>query len=528
MSDLIHELIFKSADRAPDSDALIYQDQKISYAVMAGAIESVAAALFSLGLDRNQRLAVYLEKNLEGVIALFGTAAVSAVFVPINPFLKPEQVAHILQDCNVKILVTSTDRLKFLARVLPKCPDLHTAVIVGSEDSLLIIPSLTIIPWNQVISAARLSKMRHGIDSDMASIIYTSGSTGKPKGVVLSHCNLLMGAKSVAQYLKNCSSDRILSVLPLSFDYGLNQITTAFYSGATGILINYLLPQDIISIVEQENITGLAAVPSLWIQLAQLDWSKNMSIRYITNSGGGMPRSTLNLLRKKLPHTEVFLMYGFTEAFRSTFLAPQEIDIRPDSIGKAIPNAKVLVLREDGSSCAPNEPGELVHCGALVSMGYWNDPERTAERFRPLLQCETRSTVPELAVWSGDTVRVDEEGFLYFINRRDEMIKTSGYRISPTEIEEIIYATELVEEVVVVGVPHSLLGQAIVVIAIPKKGISLDAETLLATCKSSLPTFMLPSQIKIWEGDFPRNSNGKTDRKILTQELEYTFTKIRT
>lgn len=320
-------------------------------------------------------------------------------------------MAHILQDCNVKILVTSTDRLKFLARVLPKCPDLHTAVIVGSEDSLLIIPSLTIIPWNQVISAARLSKMRHGIDSDMASIIYTSGSTGKPKGVVLSHCNLLMGAKSVAQYLKNRSSDRILSVLPLSFDYGLNQITTAFYSGATGILINYLLPQDIISIVEQENITGLAAVPSLWIQLAQLDWSKNMSLRYITNSGGGMPRSTLNLLRKKLPHTEVFLMYGFTEAFRSTFLPPQEIDIRPDSIGKAIPNAKVLVLREDGSSCAPNEPGELVHCGALVSMGYWNDPERTAERFRPLLQCETRSTVPELAVWSGDTVRVDEEGF---------------------------------------------------------------------------------------------------------------------
>lgn len=264
-------------------------------------------------------------------------------------------------------------------------------------------------------SGVGLNKVRRRIDSDMAAILYTSGSTGKPKGVVLSHRNIVVGAKSVSQYLENQSNDRILSVLPLSFDYGLSQLTTAFYKGATCVLMNYLIPRDIIRTIEKERINGLAAVMPLWIQLAQLNWEKVDSLRYITNSGGAMPIATLGQLRKVLPKTKIYLMYGLTEAFRSTFLPPEDVDERPDSIGKAIPNAEVLVLREDGSQCAIGEPGELVHRGSLVSMGYWGDAQKTAACFKPIPSRQSGLPIPEIAVWSGDTVRMDEEGYLFLL-----------------------------------------------------------------------------------------------------------------
>ncbi len=298
----------------------------------------------------------------------------------------------------------------------------------------------------------------------MAAILYTSGSTGRPKGVVLSHRNMVAGAVSVAQYLENRPEDRILSALPLSFDAGFSQLTTAFHAGASVTLLNYLMPRDILNAVERDRITGLTAVPPLWIQLAQLTWPQAArdSLRYIANTGGRMPKATLDLLRAALPRTLPYLMYGLTESFRSTYLPPSEVDRRPDSIGKAIPNAEVMVVREDGTPCGPGEPGELVHRGALVSLGYWNDPEKTAERFKPAPGQPAGLTMPEMAVWSGDTVQRDEEGFLYFIGRRDEMIKTSGYRVSPTEVEEVVYATRLAGEVAALGIPHPVLGEAIV------------------------------------------------------------------
>ncbi len=523
MTDLVHELIVESAERTPDSEALVYQGHRMNYATLAGEVGAIAGGLSHRGLSRNERVAVYLEKRLEAVIALFSAATAGGVFVPINPLLKPIQVAYILTDCNVRVLVTSVERLKLLAATLIACHDLHTIVVVGSEDKLPVISGLNIVSWEDLRSSDRSCKVYHRIDSDMASILYTSGSTGKPKGVVLSHRNIIAGAKSVSRYLENKPADRILSVLPLSFDYGLSQLTTTFYVGATNVLMNYLLPRDIINVVEEENISGLAAVPPLWIQLAQLNWRKITSLRYITNSGGAMPRTTLDLLRLALPDTSVFLMYGLTEAFRSTFLPPDELDKRPDSIGKAIPNAEILVLREDGSHCAPGEPGELIHRGPLVSMGYWNDAEKTNACFKPLSLRQSGLTIPELAVWSGDTVRMDEEGFLYFIGRRDEMIKTSGYRVSPTEVEEVIYATECVGEAVAIGVPHPVLGQAIVVIATAREGMKPDVNVLLAACKHQLPAFMLPSFIDIREGSLPRNPNGKIDRKYLFQELQQIF-----
>jgi acyl-CoA ligase (AMP-forming) (exosortase A-associated) len=525
MVNLVHELISRSAERAPEKEALIYQGKRLTYEALASEVERVGNAMLALGLDRAERVAVYLEKRQEAVVSLFAAAAVGGVFVPVKPHLKPQQVVYILRDCNVRILVTSRERLQFLAPVLPQCHDLHTVILVNSDGIASGSPVPNIVSWEQALGGGKV-KPCHSIDSDMAAILYTSGSTGKPKGVVLSHRNLVAGAMSVAQYLGNGPGDRILSVLPLSFDYGLSQLTTAFHVGASSVLMNYLLPRDIISTVRDERITGLAAVPPLWIQLAQLNWAADLSLRYITNSGGAMPRATLELLRAKLPAAAVFLMYGLTEAFRSTYLPPDEVTRRPDSIGKAIPNAEVLVVREDGSLCAPGEPGELVHRGALVSMGYWNDREKTLARFKPVSCLQPGLPLPELAVWSGDTVRMDEEGFLYFIGRRDEMIKTSGYRVSPTEVEEVIYATELVGEAAAVGIPHPVLGQAIVLIVTPRPGASLDTEALMAACKLQLPGFMLPSRIDLREGSLPRNPNGKIDRKSLAQELQGAFVEV--
>ena len=343
--------------------------------------------------------------------------------------------------------------------------------------------------------------------------------------MVLSHRNMVAGAKSVASYLDNDAGDTLLAALPLSFDAGFSQLTTAFHVGARVVLLNYLLPRDVLNALVREKVTGLTAVPPLYIQLSQLTWpaSINSHLRYFANTGGRMPRETLGLLRQQVPAAKPFLMYGLTEAFRSTYLPPSEVDSRPDSIGKAIPNAEILVLRPDGSACAPDEPGELVHRGALVGLGYWNDPVKTAERYKLLPGGapgrESGLPLPEYAVFSGDTVRMDAQGFLYFIGRRDEMMKTSGYRVSPTEVEEVLYASQRVGECVAFGVDHPSLGQAIQVIATAPAGAqTLDIAALLADCRARMPGYMVPAGIEQAPAPLPRNPNGKIDRKLLSTQ----------
>jgi acyl-CoA ligase (AMP-forming) (exosortase A-associated) len=526
MPTLVHEFIFNSAQRAPSAEALCYQAQSLNYATLAKEVKTIASGLLSLNLQRSERVAVYLEKRVETVVALFGASAAGAVFVPINPLLKSEQVAYILRDCNVKILVTSTDRLQFLTDVLSHCPDLHTVIVADANSGLPTFENLKIVSWADTSNTTPSIVPHRCIDTDVAAILYTSGSTGKPKGVVLSHRNLIAGAESVSAYLENTADDRILAVLPLSFDYGLSQLTTAFHVGATAVLINHLFARDIVNAVSTHRITGLAAVPPLWIQLAQLPWPGNTSLRYLTNSGGAMPRPALDALRRALPSVKLFLMYGLTEAFRSTYLPPTELDKHPDSIGRAIPNAEIMVVRTDGSPCDINEPGELVHRGALVSLGYWNDPDKTAERFKPAPEQNGALPITELAVWSGDTVRMDEEGLLYFIGRNDDMIKVSGYRVSPTEVEEVLHATGMVSEVAAFGVEHPTLGQAIVAIACPNtEGTDIDklSSALLKDCQQNLPAYMVPTRITIQHNALPRNHNGKIDRKALQQSLTGLF-----
>jgi acyl-CoA ligase (AMP-forming) (exosortase A-associated) len=523
MTGLVHDLLLDKAEKAASALAVRDGKRDLAYGELAEDVRLAASFFLGLGLQRFERVAVYLEKRLETVSALFGAAAAGGVFVPVNPLLKPEQVGHILADCNVRILVTSPERLDTLRPVLAHCRDLRTVAVVG-ERAVLPIEGAEIVNWRERLGAPQHSPFRV-IDGDMAAILYTSGSTGRPKGVVLSHRNIVAGAVSVSEYLENSAADRILSVLPLSFDYGLSQLTTAFHVGASVVLMNYLLPRDVVRAVEREKITGLAAVPPLWVQLAQLDWPAGLDahLRYITNSGGHMPRATLDALRAKLPKMKPFLMYGLTEAFRSTYLPPAEVDRRPDSMGKAIPNAEILVVREDGTPCAPGEPGELVHRGVHVALGYWNDAEKTAERYKPAPGKLAGLPLTEMAVWSGDTVKADEEGYLYFIGRRDEMIKTSGYRVSPTEVEEVVYATKLVVEVAAVGVAHPVLGQAVVLVTYAPGNNEAISEQLVASCKQELPAFMVPARVVARHEPLPRNPNGKIDRKKLGGELEGAF-----
>ena len=525
---LLPELIACAADRAGGAVALTHGEASLTYRDLQRAVAGFACGLAGLGLQRSERVGIYLEKRFEAVVAPFGAAAAGGVFVPLNPLLKPEQVAFILRDCDLRVLLTSPERLALLAPVLADCPALRHVVVTDAEAQAPLLPhlppTLGLARWSEMLAATARPGHRV-IDTDMAAILYTSGSTGRPKGVVLSHRNMVEGARSVASYLGNSAEDSLLAALPLSFDAGFSQLSTAFHSGARVVLLNYLMPRDVLNALAREKITGLTAVPPLYIQLAQLDWPAGAadSLRYFANTGGRMPRETLALLRRKAPRSLPFLMYGLTEAFRSTYLPPEEVERRPDSIGKAIPNADILVLREDGTPCDADEPGELVHRGALVGMGYWNDAEKTAERYRPLpVGVPGRPAglqLPEIAVFSGDTVRRDAEGFLYFIGRRDEMIKTSGYRVSPTEVEEVLYATRQVGECVAFGVDHPTLGQTIQVIATPPPGsAALDVPALLAACRTRLPAYMLPAGVDAMAAPLPRNPNGKIDRKLLSTQ----------
>ncbi len=519
----LHHLLQQSAARQGDAPAVTYKERTVSYAELWQLAEAFAAGLAALGLERGDRVAIYLDKRIETVAAIFGTSLAGGVFVPVNHILKAQQVGYILADCSVRVLVTSPERLTALRPQLGDCPSVQQVLVLGGNAAPETdeATDYAVRPWSElVLDDASTPPVPPAIDVDMAAILYTSGSTGKPKGVVLSHRNLIVGAESVSSYLENTADDVILSALPLSFDAGFSQLTTAFAVGAHVILMNYLFPGEVLKLCAKHQVTGLTCVPPLWLQIADLEWPADaaQSLRYFANTGGRMPRSTLQRLRSIFPQARPFLMYGLTEAFRSTYLDPAEVDRRPDSIGKAIPNAEILVVRPDGSRCEPGEEGELVHRGALVALGYWNDPVRTAERFKPAPGSASDWRAPELAVWSGDGVVADEEGFLYFVGRSDEMIKTSGYRVSPTEVEEVAYETGMVRDAVALGVPDERLGQKIVLLATPVDGQPLDPGSLITRMRRELPLYMVPSDIEV-RAQLPRGPNGKFDRNLLKQEL---------
>lgn len=517
MDFLIHHMLRSSAQRHPDKEALVDRDERLTFAMIDRQVSALASGLRLAGIRRGDRVGVYLDMSAPQVLAMFAASRAGAAFVPINSLLFPEQVAHIANDCQMKALITSQEKLPALAPVCKELPALQ--FLVASGAGAKADGGMRTYDFSALLATAAPADFSDNcIEKDLAAILYTSGSTGKPKGVMLNHAQVMAGASIVSTYLKISSQDRILTALPFSFDAGLNQLMTAFQQGGTAVLMRFVFAREIVQRLAEEKVTGMGGVPTLWSLMAQpsstLAKTPLPHLRYITNTGGRMPQAVLASLRPLLPATEIFLMYGLTEAFRSTYLPPAELDRRPTSMGKAIPDTEILVVNEQGQLCKPGEVGELVHRGPTVSMGYWGRPDLTDQVLKPhpLLPKELGDT--EKVCYSGDLVKTDEEGFLYFVGRRDNMLKTSGFRISPTEVEEILYQSGKLREAAVIGIPDDTLGHIIKAYVAPKDDQSLSEEALLAYCAERMPRYMVPKMITVMES-LPKTPSGKLDYPAL-------------
>jgi acyl-CoA ligase (AMP-forming) (exosortase A-associated) len=517
MDFLVHHLVRASCERLPDKEALVHGDRRLTYGEVWTRISRLAAGLGSAGCDRSDRIGIYLDKSVEQALSIFAVSRAGGAFVPINGVLFPDQVSHIARDCRMRGLITSATKLPALLPALESIPSLEYVVVSGAEAPSGI--PVAAHSFETLCTSGGADDPRDAaIEKDLAAILYTSGSTGKPKGVMLSHAQIMAGSSIVSTYLGISESDRILAVLPFSFDAGLNQIMTAFQRGATIVLKPFVFAREIVTALRAERITGLAGVPTLWSLLGQpsstLHKGTYPHLRYITNTGGAMPQDVLATLRRLLPTTTVFLMYGLTEAFRSTYLPPEELDRRPTSMGKAIPDTEIMLVDENGRRCGPGETGELVHRGPTVSMGYWGQPELTARVLRPNPFLPPELGDVERVCYSGDLVHMDEDGFLYFVGRRDNMIKSSGFRISPTEVEEVLFQSGKVQHAAVIGVPDAMLGQAVAAFVVPSEGTTLDLEALQTYCTEKMPQYMVPRTIEILD-QLPKTSSGKVDYPAL-------------
>lgn len=466
----------------PSAPALTVGPETLTYAMLEEAVGRTADRLLALGCRPGDRVASWSAKTRLACILPLAAARAGLIHVPINPVLRRAQAEHILADSGARLLVANEARLA----TLDQRPEV-TIALEGWEDGKDVLAPSSHEP------------------AALAAFLYTSGSTGRPKGVMLSHANLWLGAVSVAHYLQLGATDRTLCVLPLAFDYGQNQLLSTWRAGGEAIAFDYLLPRDVARVVERTKATVLAAVPPLWVQLAEQEWGNSgASLRTLTNSGGHLAEPLVRRLRALFPEARLHLMYGLTEAFRSASLDPALVDDKPESVGTAIPFATLSVRRSDGSLTEPDEEGELVHEGPLVAQGYWNDPERTAQRFR------------EGAVWSGDRAMFGKDGLLRISGRDDAMIKVSGHRVSPSEVEEAAMASGAVEDCVALGAKDERLGQRIVLVA-TSKGEAAD-ERLRAWLTAELPAHLRPSEVR-WVEALPLSPNGKIDRAALQAKV---------
>lgn len=483
-------MLWEAGERAGDRLALDGRDGATDYSTLVRRAAAIGQALTDAGVQRGDRVAILLERGAEAASAFFGAMAVGAVAINVNETLRPRQIEHILSHSGARVLLTVAEMLARLPRPL----DTPAAVL----------------DLSQVAAAANLTPVE-SIGCDVAQIIYTSGSTGLPKGVALSHANLWSGMRTVTSYLAVTASDRIASLMPFSFDYGFNQLLCAVGTGATLVVERSPIPQQITATLRAQAVTILPAVPPLWLQVLHVDAFRATplpALRAMTNTGGRLPTEAVRALRRVQPQAKLFLMYGLTEAFRSTYLPAEEVDRRPDSIGKAIPGAEIYVLRNDHTPCAAGEIGELVHRGPTVALGYWQDPEATARVFRPNPLRPAGAPESERVVFSGDLVRRDEEGFLYHVGRRDRMIKTLGYRVSPDEVVTVLYASGEITEGIVTSEPDEERGERIVAYVVLRAGGSLAR--LEEYCRIELPRYMQPARIEVRDA-LPRLPSGKYD-----------------
>jgi acyl-CoA ligase (AMP-forming) (exosortase A-associated) len=515
---LIQHLLEQSASSDPDGCFVSDRGRSWSRAEVLEKSLRTAALLKELGAGRGERVGVFLDKTADQVLALFGVWQAAGAAVVINPVLIKEQIVHIVRDCGLTTLVTSGAKMAQWAGALREAGIRRALVFQGAaphgfEREIAVPAELEGVAPDRAPSPA--------VTDDPSHVIYTSGSTGMPKGIVVTHRNAIDGARIVSAYTGLAPGDRMLAALPFNFDYGFNQLMNAALVGGAVVLHQFLMPNDLLNALEKEKVTVFAGMPPIWLKLfnpklADVDAPRDLSaLRVLTNSGGKVPVPVVRKIRAFFPGARLFLMYGLTEAFRSTFLDPDEVDRRPDSIGKAIPNVEILVLRPDGTECAAGEEGELVHRGALITRGYWNNPEKTAEVFRPNPLLGPANAHLETVVYSGDVVRRDEEGFLTYVGRRDNMIKTKGYRVSPTEVEELMMGLAGVSECVAAGFEDAdeIKLRVFVTLGRPAR----PAPEILLECRRRFPFYLVPDDLVVLER-FPLTASGKLDRVRVAAE----------
>ena len=514
---LVHHFLENSAKRLPDKVALICNDQRLTYREINSFADQFAAALVNMGVRRQDRIVIFLDNSAESVMSLFGILKAGAIFIMLSPTMKAKKLTYILNDSGACTLVTQSTKSRIVSTAIDDVPNLRNIIWLGKSNQLpKESPSkITFHLWDEALSrlpAPCSLSSAPCIDLDLATIIYTSGSTGDPKGVMSAHYNVVAAAKSISQYLKNVEDDIILDTLPLSFDYGLYQVLMAFLFGGTIVLEkSFAYPYKAIEKLVQERVTGFPIVPTMVAILLQMDDLGKFdlsALRYISNTAAALPVAYIRKLQEIFPHIKIYSMYGLTECKRVSYLPPDQLDKRPESVGIAMPNEEVFIVDEQDREVGSGEVGELVIRGSNVMQGYWNAPEETARTFRP------GRYRGDTLLYSGDLFRKDEEGYLYFVARKDDLIKTKGERVSPKEIENALCDMDGVVEAAVIGVPDDIFGQAIKAFIVTDKKSEFTEKKILKYCTRNLESFMVPKYIEFIDS-FPKSPSGKIDKKQL-------------
>ncbi len=514
---LVNEFLEKSAEKFPDKVALVCEDKRLTFSEIDSHSNSLSNALIKNGICRQDRTAIFLDSSVESVVSIFAILKAGGIFLVINSQAKAKKVEYILNDCQVKALITDSMHLKEISRILPDCPNLGTVIITDYADirkGMLPLSTQNVLSYSKLLSDFPSDPPpKQCIDIDLASLIYTSGSTGMPKGVMCTHLNMVSAANSIIEYLENTHEDIILNVLPISFDYGLYQVLMSFKFGGTVVLEkSFIYPYRVIELLIKEKITGFPIVPTIaaiLLKLKNLDKHDFSNLRYISNTAQALPPKYITELQRIFPSTKIYSMYGLTECKRVSYLPPEELKKRPTSVGKALPNTELYIVDENGKKIdKPGVIGELVVRGANVMKGYWNQPEETDRVYKP-------GPLPgEKILFTGDLFKMDEEDFLYFISRKDDSIKVAGERVSPKEIENILHEIDEVNEAVVIGVDDEILGQVIKAFVSFKRNSSLTEKEILRFCSKNLESFMVPKYIEIRD-ELPRSPHGKIDKSKL-------------
>ena len=520
---IVNHFLENSAARLPDKVALVCGDQRLTYREINQSANQLASELVDMGIRRQDRVVIFLDNSVESVISLFGILKAGAIFIILNPTMKSKKLNYILNDSGAQVLITHTSKLRVINKAIIDVPGLKHIICCQREQkqkSLLFKRPRSnlkrFVTWSSIFEHSKPFQTDNkvsSIDADLATIIYTSGSTGEPKGVMSAHYNVVAAAQSIIQYLENVEQDIILNVLPLSFDYGLYQVLMAFLFGGTVVLEkSFTYPYEIIEHLAQERVTGLPIVPTIAAillrmkDLSRFDFS---SLRYITNAGDALPVAYIRKLQAFSPHVRIYSMYGLTECKRVSYLSPDQLDLRPDSVGMPMPNVEVVIVNEQGQEVGIGDVGELVVRGSNVMQGYWNKPEETSQTFRP---GRYRS---EALLFTGDLFQRDEEGFLYFVARKDDLIKVKGERVSPKEIENVLCDMDGVLESALIGVPDEIFGQAIKAFIVKNRKSKLTEKEVMKYCVRNLEPFMFPKYIE-FRDSLPRSANGKIDKKKLS------------